>query len=114
MTAKKLLPQMLREKRHAARPGDVGAGLVVTRPLVAVEAVLRVRIDMDLDVGPLGPDSLDIAERNPCVLFAEMKLGRHLRLVVGKANDGTAVIADRRRQPRQFGRSRIGDAAAEA
>ena len=37
-----------------------------------------------------------------------------LRLVVGEADDGAAVIADRGRQARQFGRRGIGDAAAEA
>ena len=36
------------------------------------------------------------------------------RLVVGEANDGAAVIADRRRKSRQFCRGGIGDAAAEA
>src|SRR6202022_1451387 len=92
------LLQMLGEEAEAARPGDVRAGLVVTRPLIAVESVLGARIDVDLDVGPLGSDGLNVAERNPCVLFAEMKLGRHFRLVVGEADDGAAVIADRRRQ----------------
>src|SRR5260370_13117071 len=105
---------MLAEKFHAARPGDVGAGLVVTRPLVAVEAVLRAGIDVDLDVGPLGADGLDIAKRNPGILFAEMQLRRHLRLVVGQANDGAALIADRRRQPPLVGRSRIVAAAPSA
>ena len=37
-----------------------------------------------------------------------------LRLVVGEADDGAAVIADGGRQARQLGRRRIGDAAAEA
>jgi hypothetical protein len=63
---------MLGEQRHAAWPGEVGACLVVTRPFIAVEAVLRAGIDMDLDLGTFGPDGLDIAERNACVLLAEM------------------------------------------
>src|SRR3954471_4769146 len=33
------------EKRHAARPGHVGAGLVVARAFITVEAVLCARID---------------------------------------------------------------------
>ena len=70
----------------------------MTRPFIAVKAVLRAGIDMDLELGPLGTNGLDVAERNACVLFPEMKLGRHLRLVIGEANDGAAVIADRRRQ----------------
>src|SRR5258708_2986375 len=73
---------MLGKKSHAARPGDVGAGLVVARPLVAMKTVLRTGIDENLDVGPFCPDGLDIAERNAGILFAEMQLRRHFRLVV--------------------------------
>src|ERR1700716_1089443 len=73
MTSLCLFLQMLREKRHAARPGDIGAGLVVARPLIAVKAVLCAGIDVDFDVGPLGFDGLDIGERNARVLFAEMQ-----------------------------------------
>src|SRR5229473_890519 len=96
MTVNHLFLQMPGKEGEAARPGDICARSVVARPLIAVEAVLRAGIDVDLDIGALGPDGLDIAERNPRVLFAEMKLRRHFRLVVGEANDGTAVIADRR------------------
>src|SRR6516164_2774294 len=53
------LLQMLGEERHAARPGDVGAGFVVARALVAMEAVLSVRVDEDLDVRTLALDGLD-------------------------------------------------------
>src|SRR5438477_7917787 len=105
---------MLGEERHAARPGGIGAGLVVARPLVAMEAVLRARIDEHLDLRSLGLDGLDIGQRNPGVLLAEMQLRRHLRLVVSEARDGAAVIADRGLETRQLGRSRVGDAAAEA
>src|SRR5260370_34217665 len=84
--------QMLGKEVEAARPGDICAGLVVTRPLIAVKAVLGARIDVDLDVGPLGADGLDIAERNARVLFAEMQLRRHFRLVVGETDTGTAII----------------------
>jgi hypothetical protein len=94
--------QMLGEKAETARPGDVGAGLVVTCARIAVETVLCVRIEVDLDVRSLGADGLDVAERNAGILFTEMKLGRHLRLVIGEADNGAAVIADRRRQPGQF------------
>src|ERR1700739_1649667 len=94
----KLLLQMLCQEIEAARPGDIRTGLVVAWPFVAVEAVLRTRIDVNLDFRPLGAECLDIAERNAGVLFSEMQLGRHFRLVVGETNDGAAVIADRRRQ----------------
>src|SRR6266850_231102 len=106
--------QMLGKEREAARPGDIGTGLVVASAFVAVKAVLRAGIAVNLDIGPLGLDGIDIGQRNARVLFAEMQLCRHLRLVVGKANNGAAVIANGGRQARQFGRSRIGDAAAEA
>jgi hypothetical protein len=56
-----LVPQMLPEKFDAARPRDVGAGLVVAGALFAIEAVLGAGIDVDLDLWPLGPDDLDIA-----------------------------------------------------
>src|SRR5258707_2242297 len=93
-----LLLQMLGKEREAAWPGDIGAGLVIARPLIAVEALLRAGIDMDLDIGPLGANRLDVAERDAGVLFAEMQLGRHFRLVVGEANNGATVIANRRRE----------------
>src|ERR1700738_1089868 len=92
-----LFLQMLRKERHAARPGDVGAGLVVARPLVAMKAVLRGGGNKDLGVGPCGPDDRDIAEWDSGVLLAEMQLRRHLRSVVGEAHDSAAVIADRSR-----------------
>src|ERR1700686_957458 len=92
-----LFLQMLRKERHAARPGDVGAGLVVARPLVAMKAVLRAGVNKDLDVGPFCPDDLDIAEWDSGVLLAEVQLRRHLRLAGGKAHDSPAVIADRSR-----------------
>src|ERR1700742_1665243 len=55
-------PQMLTKKFHAARPCDVCAGLVVARPLVAMEAVLRAGIDENLDLRPLDLDDLDIGQ----------------------------------------------------
>ena len=41
-----LLLQVLRKERQAARPGDIGAGLVVAGALIAVEAVLRAGVDV--------------------------------------------------------------------
>src|SRR3954462_14426070 len=92
--------QMLGEKRQPPRPGDISAGLVVARPLVAMKAVLRAGIDEDLDVWPLGLDGFDIGQGNAGVLFAEMQLRRDFRLVIGEADDSAAVIADRGRQAR--------------
>src|ERR1700726_3185956 len=105
---------MLRQEAEAARPGDIRTGLVVAWPFVAMEAMLRARIDVDLDIGPLGADGLDIAERYARVLFAEVQLRRHVRFVVGETNDGAAVIADRHRQARQLGGGGVGNAAPEA
>ena len=91
-----LLFQMPGKEVEATRPGGIRARLVVTCALVAMKAVLSARIDVDIDFGPLGADGLDIAKRDTCILLAEMQLGRYFRLVVGEANDGAAVIADRR------------------
>ena len=91
--------QMLGEERRGCAARRFGAGLVVARPLVAVKAVLRAGIDEDFDIGPLGLDGLDVGQRNARILFAEMQLRRHLRLVVGEADDGAAIIADRGRRP---------------
>src|SRR4051794_20602973 len=95
MTPLASLLQMLGKELEAARPGEVGAGLVVAGALVAVKAVLRAGIDVDLDIGPLALDDLDVGQRNAGVLFAEMQLRPHLRLVIGEADDGAAIIADR-------------------
>src|SRR5258705_2916544 len=105
---------MLRKKIQAARPGDVSTGLVVAGAFIAMETVLRAGIDEKLDFRPPGLDDLDVGQGNAGILFAKMQLRRHFWLVVGEADDGATVIADCRRQARQFGRARIGDTAAEA
>jgi len=64
---------MLGEKFQAARPGDVGTGLVVACALVTMEAMLRAGIDVDLDFGPLRLDRLDISQGNARVLLTEMQ-----------------------------------------
>src|SRR4051812_35390911 len=102
---------MLCKKPEAARPGGVGAGLVVAGALVAVKAVLRAGINENLDLRPLGLDGLDVGQGNAGILFAKVQLRRHLWLVVGKANDDAAVVADRGREPRQLGRGSVSDAA---
>src|SRR6266567_9143180 len=89
--------QMLRKKREAARPGDIRTGLVVACAFVAMKAVLRAGIDVNLDIGPLDLDGFDIGQRNAGILFAEMQLRRHLWFVIREADDGAAVIADRGR-----------------
>src|SRR5580692_7146718 len=104
---------MLREKIQAARPGDLCARFVVACALVAVKSVLGARIDVNLDVTPLGADGLHIGKRDTGVLLAEMQLCRHLRLVVGKAHDRPAVIADRSLQAGKLRRGRIRNTAAE-
>src|ERR1700676_313895 len=63
-----LLLQMLRQEAEATRPGDIRARLVVACPFVAVKAVLRARIGVDLDIGPFGADGLDIAQQDACIL----------------------------------------------
>ena len=75
--------------------------------------MLCARINENLHIRSLGANGLDVGERNAGVLLAEMKLRRHVGFVIGEANDGAAVIADRGTQSGQFGRGRIGHAAAE-
>src|ERR1700722_5668949 len=94
MTADLLL-QMLRQEIKAARPCNIRTGLVVAWPFVTVEAVLRPRIDVDLDFRPLGADGPDPAERNAGFLFAEVHRRRPFGFVVGKTNEAPAIIADR-------------------
>jgi hypothetical protein len=52
---------MLPEKFAAPRPREIGAGLVVARPFLAVKTMLRTRIDVDFDFGALAADDVDIA-----------------------------------------------------
>src|SRR5947209_5550775 len=90
------LLQMLGEEVERARPGDLGALLVVARALVAVEAVLRAVIDEDLAVGAtLLLDRVDVGHRNAGILLAEVHHGRRLRLLIGGTSDHAAVIGDR-------------------
>lgn len=63
---------MCRKERHAARPGDIGAGPVVGPALVAVEAVLSAGIDEDRDLGALALDGLDIGQGNAGVLLSAL------------------------------------------
>jgi hypothetical protein len=105
---------MFGEESHAARPGDIGTGLVVACPFVAVKAVLRAGIDVNFDVRPLGADGLDVGKRDACVFIAKVKLGRYFRPVIGEADDRATVVADRGGQAGQLGRCGIGDASAEA
>src|SRR5262249_56411259 len=82
--ARSSLFQVFLEKIHGARPGRLGARAVEAPALVAVEAVLRVGVDVDLAVAAaLLLDYLDVAHRDRGILVAEMHLRRHLRLLVG-------------------------------
>src|SRR5947208_10764332 len=76
------------KEAEAARPSDLGAGFVVARPFIAVESVLRARIEMDFHLGPLGSDDLYITERNAGIFLAEMKLGRHF----GRSEEHTSEL----------------------
>src|ERR1700726_4080431 len=85
---------------EAARPGDIRTGLVVAWPFVAMEAMLRARIDVDLDIGPLGGDGLDIAAWSARRLFGVGdELARHCNLIRRIAGLEIALdgIEDRRR-----------------
>lgn len=79
--------------------------------LVAMKTVLGARIDVNLDIGPLGLD-VSTSLKVSGVLFAEIQLLRHLRRLVGRAHDGAAAIAYRCRQAGKSRRRDEGDAAA--
>lgn len=67
-----LFAEMFGKKSQATRPRDFGALFVVACSFVAVKSVLRARIDVNFELGPLGPDHVDVAERNAGVLVAEV------------------------------------------
>src|SRR5207245_9001920 len=90
------LLQMILDEIHGALPSRLGALAVEAAALVAMEAVLRVGVDVDLAVAAaLLLDHLDVAHRDRGVLVAEMHLRRHLRLLVRVIGDLSAVIATR-------------------
>ena len=56
---------VLGEKRHRALPGELGRRFLVTAALVAVEAVLGIRIDVDFAIAAaLLLDEVDVAHRD--------------------------------------------------
>src|SRR5881398_3021977 len=94
------LLDVLVEKIHGALPGGLGARFMEAPPLVAMEAVARARIDVNLAVTTtLFLDRLDVGHRDRRVLVAEMHLRGYLRLLIGILGDLPAVIAHRSRQP---------------
>jgi hypothetical protein len=83
--------------------------------LVAVEAVLRVGIDVDLGIAAaLLLDDLDVGHRDRGVFFAEMHQGRDLRLLIGVLGDLAAVVADRRGEAIELAGGEECDGAAHA
>src|SRR5216684_1416100 len=95
ISAPVLLLHVLGQEIRGPLPRHVAAVLVEAAALVAMEAVAGVLVDEDFDVGPLLLDDLDVGHRDAGILLAEVKLGRALRLLVGKGDDAAAVIADR-------------------
>src|SRR6476646_7902572 len=79
---RRLFFQMLLQEGERALPGELCRRFVIAAALVTEEAVLRVRIDEDLAIAAAFLfDHLDVAHRDRGVLFAEMQLRRHLRLL---------------------------------
>src|SRR5215218_9241173 len=64
------------QPRQGPFPGHARAGLVVASALVAVKAVSRVLVDVDVAIRALLLDRLDVGERDALVLVAEMQLRR--------------------------------------
>src|SRR5690349_25093263 len=79
-----------------------------------MEAVLRLRIDVDFRLRLLLLDSLNIAERNAGILFAEMHLHRTFRLLVGEFGNHAAVVTDRGLEAVEPAGGKERHAAAEA
>src|SRR6185437_10078414 len=86
---------MLLQKSERPLPGGFCRRLVVAAALVAKKAVPCARIHKDLAIAAaLLFDQLDVGHRDRSVLFAEMQLRRHLRLLVDILGDLAAVITD--------------------
>src|SRR5579875_3609132 len=62
-------PHMLIQETQRAAPGEIGSGLAVARPFVAIKAVGRVRIGIDFRLRLLAPDLLDGRHGNALVLL---------------------------------------------
>ena len=78
------LLDVLVEKIHGALPGGLGARFMEAPPLVAMEAVPRARIDVNLAVTTtLFLDRLDVSHRDRRILVAKMHLRGYLRLLIG-------------------------------
>src|SRR5262249_12227235 len=93
--ARSSLFQVFLEKIHGARPGGLGARAVEAPALVAMEAVLRVGVDVVLAAAAaFFFDDHRVAHRKRGFLVAEMLWGRPLRLLGGFLGDLPAVIAD--------------------
>src|SRR5262249_60192502 len=84
---------VLLEPGERALPRHLRARLVKAAALVAVEAVAGVLVDVDVAIGALLLDDLDVAQRNALVLVAEMHLRRAAWLLVREGDDAAAVVA---------------------
>src|SRR5579862_3646449 len=88
--------EMLREERLQPLPGIVRRGLLVRRALVAEEAVVRARVDDDLDVLAeplrLGLQMLHAVERDERVLLAKEREHRATQLLRLVDRDAPTVV----------------------
>src|SRR5271169_5873321 len=80
--AGKASPDVFGEPGEGALERLLVCRLVVGAALVAGEAMAGM-VDVNLHVGALRLDALDVGERDRMVLVAEMQQRRHLRLQVG-------------------------------
>src|SRR5262245_65400038 len=88
---------MLAQEVERAGPSHLGRRFGETWPLVAMKAVRRVWIGVDLAFLTILIDRGDIRHRDALVLLAKMHLHRNLRLLVGEFGDLYTVIGDRGR-----------------
>src|ERR1041385_2878875 len=91
---------VLRQKLRRALPGKIAGVLAVAGTLVAIEAMRRIGVGVDLGLRLFFLDVLDGRHWNAVILLAEMHLYRALRLFVGELADHAAVERDRSEERR--------------
>src|SRR4026209_2019098 len=91
LACRPLFLHVLRQEFLRALPREIAGFLAVARALVAIEAVRRIRIGVDLGPRRLLLEGHEPGHRDAVIFFAEMHLHRALRLLVGELADHAAV-----------------------
>src|ERR1700761_6738264 len=105
---------MARKESQRALTCQRGGFRLVEATVVAAEAMLRIRVEVHLDLRMSLTDFLDVVERNVFVMLGEMQQHRRMQRLVGMTGDLRTVIADRADHAVQTSCSQIGQRAAPA